>query len=97
MKKQKKFSVMVFCALVFFIEISVKKNFNRLLEQLYMKVVLRFRVFETETTAKKKTRNYQIKMPTNPFLACFHIMSKKIEKMEFSKKSFQEIFVKNFR
>ena len=80
---------MVFCALVFFIEISVKKNFNRLLEQLYIKVFYGFGFLKLKLP-RKKTRNYQIKMPKNPFLACFPIMSKKIEKLEFSKKAFKK-------
>ena len=84
---------MVFCALVFFVEISVKKNFNQLLEQIHLKIFLTVLGF-INWNYREKNRNYQMKMPKNRFLACFHIMSKKIEKLEFSKKTFKEFLWK---
>ena len=73
----------VFCDLVFFIEISVKKRDSIIRTALSEKICLLFRVFETETI-EKQTRNYQKKLPKNWFLAYFHIII--IEKNEIVNK-----------
>ena len=46
---------MIFCDLVFFIEISVKKTWFDYWNSIIWKICLLFRVFETETIEKQTT------------------------------------------
>ena len=68
--------MMVFCVLVFFIEICVKK-FQPIIRTTLYTIFFNGFGFLKLKLPRKKNRNYQKTMPKNRFLACFHIMSKK--------------------
>ena len=70
---------MKFCAIIIFIEISVKNILIEYPNIIILKFVSRFQVLKTDTT-ENQTRNYQKKPPRKRFVACFlrfHIMTKK--------------------
>ena len=83
---------MVFCVLVFFIEICVKKFQPIIRTTLYTNFFKRFRVFETETTEKKKETTKR-KCQKIGFLHAFTSWVKKLKK----KIKFSEKLLRSFR
>ena len=81
---------MVFCVLVFLIEICVKKFQPIIRTTLYTNFFKRFRIFETETTEKKTetTKRKRQKIGFKHFFTSW--VKKNWKKNEIFKKNFQE-------